>query len=49
MSHRGGTPPNHSMQLPVNFFSQGTADPLYLLEFVNAGSAYAFQATEPCQ
>jgi hypothetical protein len=34
------------MQLPVYFFSQRAADAFHMLQFVNAGSKYAFQTPE---
>lgn len=40
---------DHSMQLPINFFRERTANTIDLLQFLNARRAYAFKATKPRQ
>src|SRR5687768_6503824 len=38
-----------SMQFPVNFLRQSTANAIGLLQFFNAGGLYAFQSAKPGQ
>ena len=41
--------PLQSVQFPVNFLRQRTADAIRLLQFFNTCGLHAFQAAEPCQ